>query len=108
MLWTENTPFTAGTLAFPFQITDAMNACALRFLGYEYEKSFLRNQNTDTKESLVELATSIVESLVLYDDQNKNMAAFFALQRGLFKGGGEYLTKYADEHLAFVFVLLQV
>jgi len=54
------------------------------------------------------VAQPIIDSLVLHKDENANFAAFFALQRGLHKWGGEYLTKYSKEHIAYDFLFLHL
>ena len=85
---------------FPEDVTEAQTVCALRFLGYEYERS--------ADLVLSGLIEPIVKSRVLHTDQNANFAAFFGLQRFLHKWGGEYLTKYADEHFAYDFLFLHL
>lgn len=37
-----------------------------------------------------------------------NFMAFFGLQRYLHKWGGEYLSKYANEHIAYDFLFLSL
>ena len=49
-----------------------------------------------------------MKSLTLHVKQEDNLAAFFALQRFLHKWGGEHLTKYADEHIAYDFLFLHL
>ena len=46
--------------------------------------------------------------MILFKDINKNLAAFFGLQRYLHKWGGEYLTEYAEEHIAYDFLFLHL
>lgn len=86
------------------EIRAAESVCALRFCGYEYE------QKTGLSEhgGLPSVAQPIIDSLVLHKDENDNFAAFFALQRGLHKWGGEYLTKYSTEHIAYDFLFLHL
>lgn len=91
-------------IVFPDEVTHAQTLCALRFLGYEYESAVLRSAGG----GFPGLTQPIVQSFVLHTDQNTNFAAFFALQRFLHKWGGEYLTKYADEHLAYDFLFLHL
>jgi hypothetical protein len=55
-----------------------------------------------------ELNQPVIKSLTLYEDELKNFTVFFALQRYLFKWGGERLTKYSAEHLAFDFLFLHL
>lgn len=92
---------------FPEEVTECQIARALRFDGYAYE-----NRNGPDPEAtgavLQRLAEPIIASLTLHQDQEQNFAAFFGLQRFLFKWGGEYLTKYTDEHLAFDFLFLHL
>ncbi|RYG16740.1 HNH endonuclease [bacterium] len=60
-----------------------VNLCALRFDGYAYEAA--------TGTPMWRLADRFVETRVFSAEQNENHAAFFALQRHLFKWGGEQL-----------------
>ena len=83
---------------FPEDVTEAQTVCALRILGYEYERS--------ADLLLSGLIEPIVKSRVLLTDQNANFAAFFGLQRFLHKWG--YLTKYAAEHFAYAFLFLHL
>jgi len=86
-------------------VTDAMNLCALRFDGYAFLESL---QNTGTPVEFSDLLEPVVKSLILHPDQNRNFAAFFALQRFLFKWGGEHLTAYSSEHIAYDFLFLHL
>jgi hypothetical protein len=83
---------------FPSDVDTAELVCALRFQGYEYTKS--------TGDDFSALIDSVVKERVLYADQNQNFAAFFGLQRFLYKWGGEHHTKYSGEHMAFDFLFL--
>ena len=93
---------------FPEEITEAQTVCALRFLGYEYEKASGLEVPHSTGGGLSKLIEPIVRSRVLYTEQNANFAAFFGLQRFLHKWGGEYLTKYSDQHLAYDLLFLHL
>ncbi|MBF2073005.1 MAG: hypothetical protein IGS50_04475 [Synechococcales cyanobacterium C42_A2020_086] len=44
----------------------------------------------------------------LHSSNNDNFAALFGLQRFLHKWGGEYLTKYSKEHIAYDFLFLHL
>jgi hypothetical protein len=68
------------------------NICALRFDGYKYAKA----QGT----SLVDLS-SRAESEFPFESELDNFAAFFALQRYLFKWGGESLPPNHPLHQLF-------
>lgn len=87
-------------LRFPSDVDTAECICALRFQGYEYLKS--------TGEDFSVLINLVVKERILYEDQNRNFAAFFGLQRFLYKWGGEHNTKYSDEHIAFDFLFLHL
>lgn len=87
-------------------IDSVLTACALRFDGYAFE-SFLHRTNAPLKE-LFDIVEPIIKSRTLYPDQNYNFAAFFALQRGLSKWGGEHLTIYSDDHIAYDFLFLHL
>ena len=86
------------------EIRAAESICALRFMGYDYEEK----TGLYEKGGLPSVAQPIIDSLVLHKDENANFAAFFALQRGLHKWGGEYLTKYSEEHIAYDFLFLHL
>ena len=85
---------------FPKDVDAAECVCALRFQGYEYLKA--------TGEDFSALIDPVVKERILYEDQNQNFAAFFGLQRFLYKWGGEHNTKYSDEHIAFDFLFLHL
>jgi len=76
----------------------------LRFLGYEYEQA----TRIATGRGFSHFTEPVVKSLTLHVKQEDNLAAFFALQRFLHKWGGEHLTKYADEHIAYDFLFLHL
>ena len=46
------------------------------------------------------LVDPVVETLTLHADLNDNFAVFFWLQRS-FRSGGEHLTKYCPDHIAY-------
>lgn len=94
-------------IVFPSEVTHAQTLCALRFLGWEYEIAVFGDTGS-CGGGLSQLLGPIVQSLVLHTDQNANFAVFFALQRYLHKWGGERLTKYSDEHLAYDFLFLHL
>jgi len=95
-------------LYFPEDITDAMSTCALRFDGYKYEEFSGLSEPNVILLGLSRLFEPIVKTLMLYADDNMNFAAFFGLQRYLHKWGGEYCTKYDDEHIAYDFLFLHL
>jgi hypothetical protein len=92
---------------FPEDVSEAQTVCALRFLGYEYENSINANEKVP-KVHFIDIIQPIVDSLELHDNQNHNFAAFFGLQRFLHKWGGERLTKYSAEHIAYDFLFLNL
>lgn len=63
-----------------------MSACALRFLGYEYEAARV-GRDAATGAWLVGLAQTVRETGQLHADELHNFGAFFSLQRGI---GREY------------------
>lgn len=85
---------------FPSDVDTAEWVCALRFQGYEYMQSIGGDFSA--------LIDQVVKERILYEEQNHNFAAFFGLQRFLYKWGGESLTKYSDEHMAFDFLFLHL
>lgn len=89
---------------FPMEIRRAESICALRFSGYEFEQASRLHE----RGGLASLAQPVIDTLVLHGDQNANFAAFFALQRGLHKWGGERCTKYSEEHIAYDFLFLHL
>lgn len=93
---------------FPEAVTSCQITCALRFDGYRYLDSWNEGAPQESRIEFMDLTVPVVERLELYENRNHNFAAFFALQRYLFKWGGERLTKYADEHVAFDFLFLEL
>ena len=95
-----------ATLYFPHEVTEAQSICALRFKGYDYERAVGISDNKATGGGLSKLIEPVVKELILHQSQNDNFAAFFGLQRFLHKWGGEYLTKYSEEQIAYDFLFL--
>lgn len=93
---------------FPEKVTKSQNICALRFNGYDYEQASGIAEQDATGGGLSKLITPVIETLTLHEAEEKNFAAFFGLQRYLFKWGGEYLTKYSEKHIAFDFLFLHL
>jgi len=94
--------------AFPGHITDAQTTCALRFSGYDYEQAAGIAVEGVVGRGLSNLSKPVIENLTLHTKEEDNFAAFFILQRFLFKWGGEYLTNYSEEHIAFDFLFLDL
>ncbi|MBN8461116.1 MAG: hypothetical protein J0M04_25095 [Verrucomicrobia bacterium] len=94
--------------AHPEHVTEAQIVCALRFQGYEYVEAKYGQNEGEPPTGFPTLIQPVVDSLTLHERQEDNFAAFFGLQRFLFKWGGEYLTMYADEHIAFDFLFLHL
>lgn len=90
---------------YPSDIDEIQIWCALRFDGYAFEEEQLK-QEPDF--NFPKNSEPIIETLTLHADPLKNFAAFFALQRFLFKWGGEMLTKQDKEHVAFDFLFLHL
>ena len=80
---------------FSEDVTEAQTVCALRFLGYEYERS--------ADLVLSGLIEPIVKSRVLHTDQNANFAAFFGLQRFLHKWGASISPNMPTNILPTIF-----
>lgn len=81
-------------------VDEVLVACALRFDGYRYEQWSGRK--------LVDLVETFETTFRLDDDERANHAAFFALQRFLYKWGGEQLGPDARERQAFAFLFLHL
>ncbi len=95
-------------LHFPHDITKAQTICALRFQGYEYKKSRGVSSGGEPVKGFAELIAPVVNELTLHSSRNDNFAVFFGLQRYLHKWGGESLTKYSEEHIAYDFLFLHL
>jgi hypothetical protein len=93
---------------FPSHIREAMSICALRFDGYKFEESVGLAEPGSTGAGLRAWIEPIVAELTLHQDENRNLAAFFGLQRYLHKWGGEMLTKSSPEHIAYDFLFLHL
>lgn len=87
---------------------DVLITCALRFDGYRYAEASGLDGPEGEGPGLAALSVPLVKSLELYPNPLDNFAAFFALQRFLYKWGGEHLTAFSREHLALRFLFLDV
>jgi len=96
------------SLYFPDDFSDAMSTCALRFDVYKYAECSGLSGPDGTWEEWPRLMEPVVKTLTLQADDNMNFAAFFGLQRYLHKWGGEFFTKYSDEHIAYDFLFLHL
>lgn len=83
---------------------DILMTCALRFDGWQYEID-MGLENNGGLQSLVE---PILEGRRLHPDPNDNLAAFFGIQRYLYKWGGDRLAPHSREHVAFRLLFLDV
>lgn len=92
----------------PDNISEVQTVCALRFQGYEYEETAGMAVEGVTGGGLERLIEPLVETLNLHSAQDDNFAAFFGLQRYLFKWGGERLPRESKEHIAFDFLFLHL
>lgn len=101
-------PVVMPLLRYPSDITEALSTCALRFDGYAYVATVARSGSSEGAIDLSHVVGVVVESLRLHDNLNDNFAAFFGLQRYLHKWGGEHLTKYSAEHIAYDFLFLHL
>lgn len=84
-----------ASLGFLGDLYEVVNACALRFDGYRYEALNGRDA------SLPSLANRFCETRTFSAAEDDNHATFFALQRYLFKWGGEQLPYTSPEHRAY-------
>ncbi len=85
---------------------DFLMTCALRFDGYKYNEEMGR-QSREPRLEMSEIAQRLMKTKEFFDDINENLWAFFIMQRG-FKWGGEFLTRYSDEHLVYMMLFLHV
>jgi hypothetical protein len=83
---------------------DILMNCALRFDGWQYEIDTGLYNNAGLQ-SLVE---PILEGRRFHSDPNDNLAAFFGIQRYLYKWGGDRLAPHSREHVAFRLLFLDV
>jgi len=84
-----------------------IDTCALRFDGYKYEKLCGGRMGPD-KVNFPTLVERIENTMEFYEDPLDNFAAFFALQRGLGKWGGEQLPADDPARLAFRLLFLHL
>jgi len=73
-----------------------------------YEQRVLSKIEGGSAAGMPGLNRPVIETMSLYDDILKNFTVFFALQRYLCKWGGERLTNYSREHMAFDFLFLHL
>lgn len=93
---------------YPHDVDEAKIICALRFRGYEYE-DYIRSQSlVGANSDFTQWIRPVVDSLTLHDCEEYNFAAFFALQRYLYKWGGDRLTQFSEHHIAFDFLFLHL
>jgi hypothetical protein len=82
-------------------LMEVESCCALRFAGYEYE-----SESPDDRS--LELNRPVIDQLLFHEKVEDNMLVFFRLQRFLCKWGGERLTEYSDERIAFDHLFLRL
>lgn len=99
---------TMGNLEFPDDIVNAIMTCALRFDGYGYASQFPYNRTSSEPGDVCAFYEPVVKTLTLFPDDLMNFTAFFGLQRCLYKFGGESLTNYSREHIAYNFLFLHL
>lgn len=86
------------------EIVRTMITCALRFGGYRWlEATQGRGANAFSPWTV-----PVTQRLRLHLTGEENLAAFFALQRWLFKWGGETQSQSAADHTAFRFLFLHL
>ena len=81
-------------------IEQAIAVCALRMDGYRYMESLHPEFCGESMPHFAPLVDPVVETLTLHENLNDNFAAFFFLNRS-FHWGGEHLTKYSRDHIAY-------
>ncbi|HSI88003.1 MAG TPA: hypothetical protein VK918_03040 [Pyrinomonadaceae bacterium] len=84
-----------------------IDSCALRFDGYKYE-SLCGGRMGPDKANFPSLVQRIEDTMEFYPDPLDNFAAFFALQRGLGKWGGEQLPAEHPARVAFHLLFLHL
>lgn len=85
-------------------VIETMHVCALRFDGF----AWLQTKTRDGQLDFSPFMEPLMQTLTFHEDTEANFAAFFALQRCLFKWGGERLPLSAPEHTAFRFLFLHL
>jgi hypothetical protein len=85
---------------FRTDIEEAIGACALRMDGYRYMERVHPELCQASFPDFAPLVGPVVETLTFHPDLNDNFAVFFWLQRS-FRMGGEHLTKYCPDHIAY-------
>lgn len=78
----------------------AIAVCALRMDGYLYMERVHPELCRASLPDFAPLVDPVVETLTLHADLNDNFAAFFFLNRS-FHWGGEHLTKYSRDRIAY-------
>ena len=86
------------------RVQNTMITCALRFDGYRWLEATKGHDPHDFRPWTVPL----VQSLRLHPTDAENFATYFALQRWLFKWGGEMQAESAAGHTAFRFLFLHL
>ena len=89
-----------------FDIQKAMDSCALRFRGYDYIDAAHKEGLLPPAVQFPALNQPIIQERKLYEDDDKNAAVFFALQRSLSKWGCEQLREGSDQRIAFALLYL--
>ncbi|MCC6355232.1 MAG: hypothetical protein IT577_15175 [Verrucomicrobiae bacterium] len=86
------------------RVQNTMITCALRFDGYRWLEATQGRDPHDFRPWTVPL----VQSLRLHPTDAESFATYFALQRWLFKWGGEMQSQSAAGHTAFRFLFLHL
>lgn len=88
----------------PDEVSQTLLLCALRFDGYRW----LEAQSEFSKEKVAEHLSDPIRTQVFYEDEAKNFAACFFLQRFLGKWGGETLPESDVHHTAYRLLFLHL
>jgi hypothetical protein len=88
-------------------ITFAIATCALRMDGYRYMETVYPELCREGSPNFSSVATPVVDTLTLHPDLNDNFAVFFWLNRS-FNWGGEHLTKYSRDQIAYDHLFLSL
>lgn len=97
-------PMPRARLKLPDEVLNTMHACALRFDGF----AWLKTKQSEGQLDFTPYMEPLTQTLTFHEDTEANFAAFFALQRCLFKWGGDRLPPSAPEHTAFRFLFLHL
>ena len=94
-------------LSLPDEVKDTMFACALRFDGWRWLERSRFDDLGICPEAFRPIIDPICDTLTFHEDEMANFAAFFILQRYLYKEG-IHTPFWRREHTAFRFLFLHL